>query len=314
MKTNLIFVSLLAVLVMAMGFSSALADDISVEFDGVTLSGSSSIAVSPGEVVPVLVIFTADDNASDVDLEVEIKGSDGASASISDLTLVDGRTYSKLLRLELPDDTDDLNEDFTLYVTVSSSTDEDRVPFNLGVSIQKDSYDLEVLSVDYNSNVDAGETFPVSVVVKNIGYNRADDVYVIASVPALGITTRGYVSDLVVTEGESDYEDEEDSAEEQVYLRIPADAETGIYELVVKAYNDDSSTEVSKLLSVEGKDSTEGDVEVLVGDEDDASGVSTSVVALTVILVVIFVVLLAVLVVLLTKKEKPIEEVETSYY
>ena len=42
--------------------------------------------------------------------------------------------------------------------------------------------------------------------------------------------------------------------------------------------------------------------------------VSASVVALTVILVIVFVVLLAVLVILLTKKEKPIEEVETSYY
>ena len=42
--------------------------------------------------------------------------------------------------------------------------------------------------------------------------------------------------------------------------------------------------------------------------------VAMSAVVLTAILVVIFVVLLAVLIVLLTKKSKPVEEVETSYY
>jgi hypothetical protein len=46
----------------------------------------------------------------------------------------------------------------------------------------------------------------------------------------------------------------------------------------------------------------------------EASDVSASVVALTVILVIIFIVLLAVLVTLLARKEKPMEEVETSYY
>jgi preprotein translocase subunit SecG len=68
---------------------------------------------------------------------------------------------------------------------------------------------------------------------------------------------------------------------------------------------------VSKLLSVDGvTPEAEAELEALEGEDS----VSTSVVALTVILVIIFVVLLAVLVVLLTKKEKPIEEVETSYY
>ena len=47
--------------------------------------------------------------------------------------------------------------------------------------------------------------------------------------------------------------------------------------------------------------------------EDQTSRLSI-VTFLVMILVIIFVVLLAVLVVLLTRKEKPIEEVETSYY
>jgi preprotein translocase subunit SecG len=42
--------------------------------------------------------------------------------------------------------------------------------------------------------------------------------------------------------------------------------------------------------------------------------VSYSAIALTVVLVIIFVALLVVLAVLLTRKSKPTEEVETSYY
>ena len=57
-----------------------------------------------------------------------------------------------------------------------------------------------------------------------------------------------------------------------------------------------------------------GSESVVFGANVVSTSVATSIVALTVILVIIFVVLLAVLIVLLTRKEKPMEEVETSYY
>ena len=311
MKRNLTFVSLLAVLVMAMGFASAFGTIETVEFNGVVLDNDSVIAVSPGEVVPVWVRFDATEDASDVTLEVEIKGRNGVSVSKELSDIENGSTYPSLLKLKLPE-TDDLSEEFTLYVTMSSSTDEVVGTFDVSVKVQKESYNLKVLSVDYNSKVEAGNAFPVSVVMKNTGYNRADDVYVIASIPALGITTRGYAGDLIPMEDYEAYEDEEDSVEKIVYLQIPADAESAVYEMTIEVYNKDSNTEISKLIAVSGVTPVaDGDVAVL---DDDSKPVSTSVVALTVILAIIFVVLLAVLVVLLTKKEKPIEEVETSYY
>ncbi len=312
MKRNLTFVSLLAVLVMAIGFTSALGSINTVEFNGVDLGSSvQNVAVSPGEVVPVWVQFTADEDASDVIIEVEIKGRNGVSVSKEISDIEDGSTYPSLLRFQIPEVDDDLSEEFTLYVTVSSNTDEIVKTYDVSLKVQRESYNIEILSVDYNSRVEAGDSVPVSVVLKNTGYNRADDVYVIASIPSLSLATRGYAGDLIPTEDYEDYEDEEDSVEELVGLQIPADAESGVYELVIKAYNKDSIVEISKLISVDGVDPADSGLEVLDGESES---VSTSVIALTVILVIIFVVLLAVLVVLLTKKEKPIEEVETSYY
>jgi len=315
MKRNLTFMSLLAVLVMTIGFASALGDINTVEFNGVKLTEGSgmNIAVSPGEVVPVWVQFTADDNASDVTIEVEIKGRNGVSVSRDLSDIEAGTTYPVLLSLKLPE-TDDLSEVFTLYVTVASNTDEVVEIFDVQVKVQRESFTMDILSVDYSSQVEAGDIIPVSVVAKNVGYNRADDNYVVVSIPALGVSTRGYAGDLVPVEDYAEYDNgsEEDSVFKTVYLKIPSDALSGVYEVKVAVYNDDTETVVTKLISVEGEEASDSDVIPLDGEDD--SEVSTSIVALTVVLVIIFVVLLAVLVVLLTKKEKPIDEVETSYY
>ena len=316
MKRNLTFVSLLAVLVMAMGFASALGTIDSVEFNYINLASGNVnvIEFSPGEVVPVQVQFTANENMDNVELTVGTRGKDSVSVSKVIDRITNGSTRSHLLKLKLPEDIDDLSEDFNLYVEVNAPNS---VPATFVVAMKlqvvRNEDELKVLSVDYNSKVEAGDAFPVSIVMKNTGYHRADDVYVIASIPALGITTRGYAGDLIPME---DYdgvlEDEEDSVEKIVYLQIPANAESAVYEMTIEVYNKDSKTELSKLLAVNGvTPAADNDDEVLVSEDKP---VSTSVVALTVILAIIFVVLLAVLVVLLTKKEKPIEEVETSYY
>lgn len=401
MKRNVLlipFVAIMTLLVLSM--ASAMTDsdnivdgDLITEFNSVIL-GSNTMAGDVDGVVPVRVTFTADDNVSDVRVEVSMDGfRDDVEAETSRFDIVAGTTYTKLLSLKLPSSSDDLNEEYTLKVELTHDGSNAFAEYT--VSMQRESYTFEVKSVDYSSKVNAGDVFPVSVVVKNTGFNRMDDTYVVVSIPALGVSTRGYVGDLVVTSEDEDNEDKEDSMYRTVYLKIPANVASGVYEMNVEAYNDDAETTVTKLISVGGEASTvvlatvknqdlnagetvtydlvivnsadsvkvfnlnsvSGDdlsvsvpavitvgpdasetVSVTVAASDDAAvgtytfsvdvdgeqtvfganvvggSVSSSIVALTVILVIVFVVLLAVLVVLLTKKEKPMEEVETSYY
>lgn len=399
MKRNALLIPFFAVLTLAiLSFASAdLADSINTEFNGVELESGFSSSTMAGDVsslVPVRVTFEAGMDMSDVRVKVYMEGHrDDISAETSRFDVVEGSIYTKLLSLQLPSDADDLTEEYTLYVDVVSKSDKSSEEYV--VRMQRESYTLEILSVDYNSKVSAGEVFPVSVVVKNNGYNRADDLYVVASIPSLGVITRGYAGDLIPVE-DCDYDcDEEDSVYRTVYLKIPEDVEKGIYDMEVSVYNKDSEamavmpisvlesastmvlagvktqdinageTKTYDLIIVNSADSVKvfnivafsGDslsvsapsvvtvgpesstiVPVKVTADDDAvvgtytfsvevddyqtvfganvvgKSVSTSVVALTVVLVIIFVVLLAVLVVLLTRKEKPIEEVETSYY
>jgi len=395
MKRNVLLIPFVAVMtLLVVAFASAgLTTSINTDFNGVALSASTMVGDVEG-VVPVRVTFKASDDATDVRVKVYMEGHrDDVSVKTSRFDIEAGSVYTKLLSLKLPSDSDDLSEKYTLYVEVVSK--DDRKEQRYTISMQRESYVFEVKSVDFSSKVKAGDVFPVSVVAKNIGYNRMDDTYVVVSIPALSASTRGYVGDLIPTEDYVGYDDEEDSMLRTVYLKIPAGAASGVYEMEVKIYNDDAETIVKRLISVgestssvvlatvKNQDlnagetvtydlvivnsadsikvfnlkSVSGDalsvsvpsvvsvgpdasktVQVTVTADADAdvgtytfsvdvdgeqtvfganvvgTSVSTSVVALTVILVIVFVVLLAVLVVLLTKKEKSIEEVETSYY
>ena len=398
MKRNLLLIPFIAVLTLLVAsFASAgLATGINTEFNGVILSTTGqTMAGDVMNTVPVRVTFIADDNATDVKVKVYMEGHrDDVSVSTDRFDIEDDVTYTKLLSLDLPSDSNDLSEEYTLYVEIVSKNDISEARYT--VSMQRNSYTFEILSVDYSSKVKGSDVFPVSVVIKNTGYNRMDDTYVVVSIPSLGVSTRGYVGDLVPTECcDDNCEDEEDSLYRTVYLKIPSNAASGVYEMRVEVYNDDAEDVVTEMISVGDSattmilasvknqdlnagetvtydlvivnsaddvkvfelDSISGDVlsvsvpsvvtvrpdsskivSVVVSAASDAKvgtytfsvdvdgeqtvfganvvggSVSASVVALTVILVIVFIVLLAVLVVLLTKKEKTIEEVETSYY
>ena len=396
MKRNLLLIPFVVVLALFVTtFASAeLVTDINTDFNGVLLSADDTMVGDVEDVVPIKVTFEAVDDVSDVRIKVYMEGHrDDVSVRTDRFDIENGVIYTKLLSLKLPSGSDDLSEKYTLYVEVVSQDGRSEAEYT--ISMQRDSYAFEILSVDYSSRVKSGDVFPVSVVVKNTGYNRMDDAYVVVSIPALGVSARGYVGDLIPTEDYIDYDNEEDSMYRMVYLNVPAGVASGVYEMEIMAYNNDAETVETRLISVGESASTvvlaavknqdlnagetviydliivnsadsvkvftlnsvSGDVlsvsvpsVVTVGPDAsetvsiavtaakntevgtytfsvDVNGeqavfganvvggsVSSSVVALTVILVIVFVVLLAVLVVLLTKKEKPIDEVETSYY
>lgn len=388
------FIAALAVLML--GFSSAaLVSSVTTTFNDVQLvSGSTIMAGITGDTVPVRVTFIANGDSEDTKIKVWMDGfRDEVSDSSGRLTLVNGSTYTELLSLKLPSDLKDTTKSFTLYVRVSDATQNNETTYS--VRMQRESYSLDVLSVDNPQTVSAGDNFPVSVVVKNNGMNRLDDGYVLVSIPSLGVASKAYFGDLTPNDNCDDC-DVEDSVQKIVNINLPENAAPGQYDLEVKVYNRDTVTTAVKTITVGQSAATNvvsavksqeiragetktydliivnsGDniklyniqtvsgnalqvsaqpviavgpqssavVPVTVTASDDADvgtytfsvavdgkqnvfsanvvggkAVTSSVVVLTVILAVIFVVLLIVLVVLLVRKEKPTEEVETSYY
>jgi len=226
-----------------------LTGDFIVEFNGVELvEGSTVVAGMVGDTVPVKVIFTAGADSGDVNLEVEMYD---VSEDIDLYDVEKDVTYVKTLSLNLEDSVDELSEEYSLRVTISNKTSSETFVYT--VSLQRESHTLEILSVDSDTSVSAGETVPVTVVVKNTGYNQEDDVYVTVSIPSLGVSQRAYIGDLSPVECcEDGCESDEDSESKTVYVKVPADAETGVYDLRVKAYSDDAETTETDSIRVSG--------------------------------------------------------------
>ena len=223
-----------------------------VTVDGISLDDDVSIVA--GETVTVKVWFTANESDTDVSLEVEIEGEKAETMETTNVFDVEaGKDYRKVLNLRVPYELKDEKSD-SATVTIEIDGKDYKVEIEEDVNLQRPSYNADIKSVTVDSNVDAGATVPVDIVLKNRGYNDLDDVYVKVSIPALGVDKSTYFGDIVSLEcsddddDDCDDEDAEDSASGRLYLTVPYSAKQGIYALEVEVTNDDTtSTEVVQI-------------------------------------------------------------------
>jgi len=154
------------------------------------------------------------------------------------------------LDLTIPFDSKDLGDlykDVKLVIEVENDVSTLK---SYPIRIQRQAYNAEVMSISTGQNVNPGKLFPVDVVIKNRGSLDLDDLYVTASIPGLEVERTVYFGDLVSLELD---DDNEDTVSGRIYLEIPEDAKSGIYDLVVEALNDDATTTQTKQIYVENQ-------------------------------------------------------------
>jgi len=206
------------------------------------------LSVVAGETVSINVAFNSLVDASDVTVKAEIEGNKVDVNSISTpFDVESGKRYTKTLTLDVPYELkDDLSEDIVLTVTVKKDGNL-KTEQEYTLRVQRPSYNANVMSIVTPNTVAAGENFPVDVVLKNVGYNDLDDLYVSAKITALdGVERTVYFGDLVALE--SDDDDESETTNGRIFLQMPYDAEPGIYVLKIDVFNDD--LEVSKVKQI----------------------------------------------------------------
>jgi len=224
--------------------------DIVIKVDGETITDTTNLlSYVAGDSMTIKVSFTyneTDDDDDNIKVKATIEGeSDDVTVSSSSFDVVDGKTYSRTLTLKIPSDfeSDELEGEFPLTVEIG---DEE---VDLGdLYVQRSSYDIAIKSVSTSNSVNAGELLPVEVVLKNVGYDDLDDLYVTVSVAELGISKSGYFGDLVTLAYDGDDDDAEDTVKGTLYLEVPYDVQSGTYTLTATAENDD--TESSATTSV----------------------------------------------------------------
>ena len=288
MESKAILVSLLTIFAVLIASVLVSASDLSVSNLRLSVKGveftypnNEIVQADAGETIPIKVIFTANEDVSDVRVKTEISGyRDDITASTARFDIVSGATYSKLLSLKVPTDVDPA-EDYTLTVTIEAKNKE--FEQELTLRIQRESYNLEVLSVDAARQVTAGSNLAVNVVLKNRGSHRVDDTFVVARIPELNIEKRVYFGDLTPIDGHEttidlngnivlfENSNKEDAAERTLFLAIPSDAKAGVYNLEVEATTADTTTKTTKTVVIAGTEQR-SDVLTAMTSKDVQSG------------------------------------------
>jgi hypothetical protein len=229
--------------------TSPLANCVTIEVDGINVLSSPSVIA--GDTVPVKVTFVANVSATDVKIRVELEGDKSdANAVTTSFDVEAGHTYAKTLNLEVPSELKDLlSDNVRLNVRIWNGDFESEFQ-DLALNVQRPSYNPVVKSISTAQSVSAGETFPVDVILKNLGYNDLEDVYVTVSIPALGVEKTAYFGDLVTIETCTEDCDEEDTVSGRIFLEVPYTAKAGIYALEVKVTNDDVEAKFAKQLVI----------------------------------------------------------------
>jgi len=259
------FLLAVSVLLLAVNVSAAsLATITNVEVDGLNVSSDPAIVV--GDTVTFRVDFNALVNVSDVTVEIELEGDrEDVQAETSPFDIETGFEYSKSLRLEVPFDLKDtLSGPVTLNVDISGSGYKTSATYTL--RLQREPFDVAIKAVSVPQTAEAGDLFPVDVVLKNLGYSNLDDLEVTASIPALGIERTSFFGDLVALECDDastsveNYgvnvtrkcnEDDEDTVAGRLFLQLPWDVESGVYALEVTAENDDATSSKTVQVAIE---------------------------------------------------------------
>ena len=232
MKTRLLPFILLFVLALA-GAASALDVTIDrVEIDDVPILPDSSnrLDVERGDEVDVRVVFTANEDVTNLEIEARITGyefNDIPDERLSDIVVLDaeaGVTYTRTLKLPLSDDVD--VDDYKMRITIAGQfTQAITQDYNFKVDTKRHALTIEDVNVYPGHQVKAGSALLVTVRLENKGQRDEDDVKVTVSMPALGLTAIDYIDEI------EDDDDEEET--EEIYLRIPRCTEAGNYPMNV---------------------------------------------------------------------------------
>jgi len=248
--------------------------NVEVDINDMDLGEDHFPSLDVSDTVEVDVSFTADRDASDVMVEVSLKGIGKTIRVESDEFHIrqDG-DYQRSLVLTLPSSTDldGLTEEATLVVEISADGEHSFIKrYEFG--LQKIQQSLKVLSVDTQSTATAGDSIQVDVVVENNGNERLENVYVKVSIADLNIQEEAYIGDIYPQDEDEedrescfeDYDDDEDilecledlfedtdrdntdTVQETISLNLPSSAASGSYKLEVEAYNVDTTSAVKQ--------------------------------------------------------------------
>jgi hypothetical protein len=219
---------------------------------GNTTLAPNTVSVTAGGQMTVKVYFTSDVNDTNVDVEATVEGQKVSfSGSTPIFDVEQGHQYVEVLTMNVPYELQNsLSNDLTLSIKVNGENY--RTTLNdISLRVQRPAYNIQVESVTTPSSIEAGQQIPVEIVLKNIGYNELSDVYVSAAISDLGVAQGPkWFGDLVTLDNCTENCNNKDTVVGDLYLTVPYDAKSGVYNLQVLVQNNDVKTVQTKQIVI----------------------------------------------------------------
>jgi|TARA_Y100000310_G_C20592600_1_gene768868 hypothetical protein len=220
-----------------------------VEIEGYTMSDTNG-TLSPvyaGERVHIKVFWKTNGNFSDAfDAKINVELNDEEQET-EFFTVEQGWIGSYSFVFELSNDLEP--GVYPVYIDFEDEFgNKEAYPTQLNIEVVSQKHLIEIYDVNFPEGfeVNAGEKFLASVGVKNIGHENEEDVKVTLTIPELGLYQASQKFDLFTenyVKYESDDEDDEYKLYKDLYLTIPSNTVSGVYEVVLKVDYEDGSVE-----------------------------------------------------------------------
>ncbi|MBI2111944.1 hypothetical protein HYT52_00205 [Candidatus Woesearchaeota archaeon] len=197
----------------------------------------STISIEEGQTVDVEVTLNTGAVVKDIEVEAKIKGYEySRNEPMSDSTkLFDmAANTQKTVRMQIDLPRNLEKQVYWLHINVDSANSDslERV-VKLNVEPTRHGVDIADVTFSPGNTVKAGRSLLATVLLENFGDKEEEDVKVTVTMPALGVTASEYVDAVQTDDNNVDYEDVP-----EMFLAIPATAEAGDYDVVVKAEYD----------------------------------------------------------------------------
>lgn len=231
-------IQLIAVLLVAvLAASSVFANNTTnveldyIKINGDTVESGDTLRVEAGETLNIRAKIQARSDITDIEGSAQIVGYKYASKqAIADFDSIqeldEGDSDYIDLTVTLPYDMD--KEKYDLRIEIEGRRGEAYVNALFPLNIQAPSDAVMIKDVVFSpaGSVVAGRALLAQVRLENIGDNTQDDVKITAMIPRLGVEASIFMDEL---EGQDDGAEKKTS--EELYLRIPACAKEGVYDV-----------------------------------------------------------------------------------
>ncbi|MBI2523168.1 putative S-layer protein [Candidatus Woesearchaeota archaeon] len=245
---SLLSVFIVGVLMSSMAFAAITVDFVKVNGDEVTESATNFILdVDRGDELDVKVRFKSDADLNDMQIEAVLRGVDSRE-TVDDITdtfdVKANVSYTKTLSLPLIDKIDQDKYKLRIRISDRDSPTVEKT-YELDIGTQRHDVAVKDVVLSPSTEVKAGRALLATVRVNNRGEKDEDGVKVVVSIPDLGVSAADFIDEL-----EAEDKDDDQATTEEMFLRIPDDAETGEYEVVVDVFFDDLDKKNTYITSI----------------------------------------------------------------